>query len=273
MKKAAWATTLVGLIAFACAGTETQNPGEPLKTFKDSGCKKEAGKSVSNLRGTSRTSAEVATASAALVSTDYSAEIAGLKCFAWEIVGTDSLRIDLYNFEGACGAQWTGRAAIEADGALGLSLINPDCRIASCGWCIYDWSFEVAGVDLSKPLPVGVGIDTCPGERAVESIPATIPVNTQTSGILCNYAHFGALGWQAMALSQCGTVGMPCSGTSMCQSYPVTTAVSCQGDLVCTDNGNASEQICAKPCVTDPDCGALGVSTCQTGLCRPANHW
>jgi hypothetical protein len=264
MKKAVWATTLCGLIAYSCSGTETQNPVSPLLSFKGSPCKKEANQASGT--GT-------ATAAQALVSIDYSPETAGLQCIAWEAVGTDKLKIDLYNFEGACGAQWTGKAAIENDGGLGLSLVNPECMIASCGWCIYDWSFEVEGVDLGRPLTVGVGIDTCPGEQAIRNATATLPVDAQSSGILCNYANFNALGWQALSLKTCGTLAMPCNGTSMCQSYPVTTDLTCQGDLVCSDNGNADERICAKPCSVDDDCGTLGVLECRDGLCRPKNNW
>jgi len=267
MNKAILVTTLCVLVGYACSGTETQNPGSPLKSFNGSACKKELKKSTAGATG------ETATAAQALVSTDYGAEIHGLKCIAWERVGTSGLNVDLYNFEGACGAQWAGKATIESDGALGLSLVNPQCLIASCGWCIYDWSFELEGVDMSRPLSVGVGIDTCPGERSIEKLPATIPVDVIPSGILCNYANVNALGWQAMALSECGTVGMPCSGTSMCSTTPASAELSCQGDLVCADNGNAAERICVKPCTEDENCGSLGVQSCQNGLCRPKSNW
>jgi hypothetical protein len=262
--KAAWVVTICGLVAYSCSGTETQNPSNPLKSFSDSGCKKEK-KNTGSGNG--------ATAAQAIVSVDYSAETAGLKCFAWEKVGSDRIKIDLYNFESVCGAKWRGEVEIGQDGALQLSLVNPGCNIASCGTCIYDWSFEVEGVDTSNPVPVHVGIDTCPGERDIQSTTALLPVDLTPSGILCNYADWNGLGWQAMSLSQCGTVAMPCSGTSMCQGYPATTDLTCQGDLVCTDNGNADQMICAKPCNVDEDCGALGVLACADGLCRPKNNW
>lgn len=264
MKHAAWATMICGLIAYSCAGTETQNPGDPLKSFKDSGCKKEK-------QGLPE--ADVVRLGEGLVSTDYSGDTAGLNCIAWEVLDNNRTKVDLYNFHGACGAEWTGKAKIGEDGDLQLSLVNPECLIARCGWCIYDWSFEVVGLDTSKPLPLSLGIDTCPGEQPIEKAIATLPVNAKPSGILCNYAHFGALGWQAQALSECGKVGMPCTGTSMCTTSTAATELTCADDLVCTDNGNPDERICAKPCTADADCGTKGVLGCAEGLCRPKNNW
>lgn len=266
MKHAVWVTMMCGLIAYSCMGTETQNPSDPLRSFKDSGCKKERSSAVN-------ATADTATASQSLVSTNYSGETAGLKCIAWEILGDNRTKIDLYNFEGACGAQWSGQAATGTDGELQLALVNPQCLIASCGWCIYDWSFEVEGLDVSKALSVGLGIDTCPGERDVERFEATLPIDVETSGILCNYANFNALGWQAMALTECGTTGMPCQGTDMCDTATTPTELACAGDLVCADNGNSDERICVKSCSTDEDCGSLGVSACTDGLCRPKSNW
>jgi hypothetical protein len=274
MKTAAWVTTVIcGLLAYSCSGTETQNPVNPLLNFKDSGCKKE------NAAASNSSSSGIATAAQALVSTDYSAETAGMKCFAWEVVDDHRLKIDLMNFEGSCGAEWTGQAAIASDGSLQLSLVNPECRIALCGTCMYDWSFEVEGVDTSKDVAVSLGIDTCPGgEPVVMPIvraSATLPTAAQERGIVCNYADFTGLGWQAMALGQCGTAAMPCTGTNMCAADPAatTTEPTCQGDLLCTDNGNADQRICAKACAADADCGTLGILSCQAGHCRPANRW
>ncbi len=271
MKTAVWVTTMLcGLIGYSCTGTETQNPSNPLINFKDSGCKKENATASSNGR--------VATATQALVSTDYGTETAGMKCFAWEVVDGDRLKIDLMNFDGSCGAEWTAQAAIASDGGLQLSMVNPDCRIALCGTCMYDWSFEVGGVDVKKDVAVTLSIDTCPGgepvNMPVRSVSATLPTAAQKSGILCNYADFVGLGWQAMALNQCGTEAMPCAGTNMCSSGSTTTTdPTCQGELVCTDNGNADQRICAKACAAEADCGTLGTLSCQEGLCRPAKTW
>ena len=70
------------------------------------------------------------------------------------------------NLEGACGAQWEGAALVNDDGSLTFRLDNPKCLVASCGWCIYDWSFEVSGVEATgAELPVSIIVDTCPGEQ------------------------------------------------------------------------------------------------------------
>lgn len=262
-----------GVLVYSCSGTETQNPSNPLKSFKDGGCKKE-----NALASANGTNGGIATATQALVSTDYSAETTGLKCFAWEVVSDNRLKIDLYNFEGACGADWKGKAAIEGDGGLKLSLVNPDCMIALCGTCMYDWSFDVVGVETSKDVALSLSIDTCPSgavSTPIKNFSVTLPTAAKASGILCNYADFGGLAWQAMALSQCATVGMPCNNVTngMCPSTPVSTEMTCQGDLICTDNGTAEQRICAKPCAADTDCGSLGILTCKEGLCRPANNW
>lgn len=270
MNKFTWCSTLV-LLAFSCAGTETQNPANPLTSFKDSGCKKENGtKAIAALK---KFGNDYATASQAVVSTDYSSETQGLQCFAWEALEDGQVKVDLINFESACGPKFVGDAKLDSSGALQLSVTNPGCMLADCGSCIYDWSYEVTSVDTSRPLLVRMGIDVCPGSQDIRYINATLPVDTQSSGILCRYANYGALGWQASVLTQCGTVGMPCINTSMCSSGSNATIQSCEGDLVCTDNGNVEQRICARACGADADCGALGVLTCNGGLCRPKNVW
>lgn len=278
MNKLAWLPTIVTLFAYSCGGTETQNPADSpaaLRSFKDSGCKKET-KALSG--------GETASATQALVSTDYNAETTGLKCIAWEVLEANRVKVDLINWESACGPKFVGYASLKDIGALNLLLSNPGCLIARCGSCIYDWSFEVQGIDATKPLPLGVAIDVCPGDDAAEkqgasypivSQQVSLPIDARVSGILCNYADFGALGWQAQALSECGTYAMPCNDApnSMCSTGIGSAQPSCQGDLVCSNNGNPEQRICAKPCANDTDCGSLGVLTCDGGLCRPIAGW
>jgi hypothetical protein len=267
MRSLAYSSLLVLLTIFACNGTETQNPnsGGSLLAFGNSGCKKETLASTSN-----RTQA-VTPADAGVIS--YGDEVEGLKCFAWQTTGADAVKISLINFEEACGAQWQGSVRAESNGALTLGLVNPNCLIAKCGSCIYDWSFEVKGITINQNLPVAVNIDTCPGQEAVKTTNAELPLATQPSGILCRYANFSALQWQALSLGTCGTVGMPCMATSMCSISGGAATQSCQGDLTCTDNGNSSQMICATQCVLDSDCGTTGVLSCQSGLCRPKSAW
>jgi hypothetical protein len=270
MNKAVWVIPVFGLIAYACEGTETQNPSASLNAFQDSGCKKEtAVKSTTGVRA----SDSLAAITELFSSTNYSAETSGLKCFAWERTDGNRLKLDLYNFEAACGAEWTGRATVDPNTGLNLTVSNPECLIAKCGLCIYDWSFDVSGIDTNEALPVHLAVDTCPGKQDLKTYSTLLPIHERSSGILCNYADFNALGWQAAALSECGTLGMPCQGTSMCSQTPASTDTTCQNDLVCTTNGTDNESICAKPCSKDEDCGTLGVQKCASGLCRPKENW
>ena len=268
MKNFASTSLLCCLVSTACNGTETQNPvnGQtgPLVSFGNSGCKKEV-----LSQAAVRTDAIIT--DAGIIS--YGQDVAGLKCVAWQMVAADEIKISLINFEDACGAQWQGGAEFDGPGALHLSLVNPQCMIAACGWCIYDWSFDVKNATLQQNLPVIITVDTCPGQQGIKTSNVELPIGVEPSGIKCQYANFNALGWQAMSLGTCGTMGMPCTGTSMCSSGGVDAGSACQGNLTCTDNGDAAQQICAGPCAADSDCGTTGALSCQAGLCRPKTPW
>lgn len=266
MNQAVWVLPLTGLVVYACTGTETQNPNSPLKAFYDSGCKKE----TANLTTESTSSTRNMDAFAQLLgSTNYGTETVGLKCFAWETSDSGQLKLDLHNFESACGAKWSGTAVSAESGSLALAVENPECAIARCGTCIYDWSFDVSGIDRTKPLDVTFTIDVCPGEQDVKAYTVRLPLDERNTGILCNYANFNALGWQAAALSECGTLGMPCDGTSMCTGTASSMDPTCLDDSVCSDNGNPDERVCVKSCTNNEDCGSHDVLTCKEGLCRP----
>ena len=162
---------------------------------------------------------------------------------------------------------------MDSSGQLQLGLVNPQCLIANCGLCIYDWSFDVQGIGSVQNLPVTITIDTCPGQQTIKTASVELPVGTEASGIRCRYANFNALGWQALSLGTCATLGMPCAGTSMCASADTSTSSRCQDSLVCTNNGDPSQEICAQDCSVDSDCDSKGVDFCQGGLCRPKNTW
>ncbi len=243
---------------WACGTSENEHTGN-LVSFVGSPCKKEA-----------PADAGTGIIEQALLTAVDGAALAGLQCVAWERAGTDGLKIDLVNFEGACGAQWRGSASVSADGSLALRLDNPQCLIASCGWCIYDWSFEVRGVGAASPLPVGISIDTCPGAQPLRTYQLELPVAGSPEGVLCRYANYSALGWQAQPTGTCGTLDLPCEGTSMCSS---TTERSCDTGLVCDTNGTAEQYICLAPCAVDADCPSASVLACQAGFCRPADNW
>lgn len=269
MKYSIASTLSLSFLAICCNGTETQNPaqsgGAPGVVFGNSGCKKEL------LTATSKGVSTFSQVDAGGL--NFGDDIAGLKCVAWERIGSDGLRVNLINFEETCGAVWQGAAQVESPTQLQLSLTNPQCTLARCGYCIFDWSFDVTGMPIVENLPTTITIDVCPGVQDIKTASLELPLSTASSGIKCNYANFSALGWQAMALGTCGTLGMPCNGTMMCPSTDAGATARCEDNLVCTNNGDTTQEICAKPCVTDTGCGASGINSCRGGLCRPSNTW
>jgi hypothetical protein len=265
---------LMTALVICCSGTETSNPATPfggpptLARFANSGCKKEAKSATATPYASG-----IGMATQALDIGALATETAGLKCVAWETGASGTLSLGLINFEGACGAQWAGTATVDAQG-LTLGLVNPDCRKALCGWCIYDWTFDVNIAKHVSPLAVTIQIDTCPGTDPVQTKTVSLPVDTTPKGIVCNYANWNALGWQAMALGTCGAVGMPCLGTAgLCSGSATPTATTCNAGLTCTMGAAATDSICAKSCAAESDCGTSGAQTCTSGLCRPKTAW
>jgi hypothetical protein len=242
---------LLVMAALSSCGTgdsgSSDSPSSALVAFQSSACKKEA------------LSSQALTAQEAE---------AGLKCIRWQPLDGGTLRLELINFEGACGAHWTGRVE-KSESGLELWAANPSCMIAACGWCIYDWAFDIEGV-TGTDLSVSIITDPCPGEQTPDQVTATLPLSKSPAGELCRYAHHGALSWQASALGTCGQAYMPCrSADGMCALGTASTA--CEGGLVCGDAGEVGQQVCHAPCTGD--CGPTGSLSCQNGLCRPANPW
>lgn len=241
-------TLSFGLVAACGDDSSSSSSGGSLLSFKGSACKKEG-------------NAGALTAEEAY---------GGLQCVRWKTVDADTLKIDLLNFEGACGAQWKGQAK-DIDGGLELRLANPGCLLAACGSCIYDWSFEVkakSGADL----PLSIVTDPCPGEQTPETNTATVPLGASAEGELCRYAEFGALGWQASSLATCGKPYMPCrTGSGMCA--PNGSEPECESGLTCADGAVAGEKVCHATCTGDGDCALPGIMKCEGGLCKPAKPW
>ena len=194
----------------------------------------------------------------------------GLQCVSWA-QGDGALRIDLINFEEGCSAEWDGDAAV-SDNRVTLNVKNPECRQANCGWCIYDWSFEVEGVDDSREVEVTIAVDDCPEESEIASFSAAIPAG-QKEGIVCRYANHNALVDQAGTLGEMGTLHMPCSGSE----YPPQERpeLLCADDLLCTEvpNGNGKAPVCLAPCETDADCVLPDILACEAGVCQIADLW
>lgn len=192
----------------------------------------------------------------------------GLRCIAWRRIGADELKLDLYNFDSACGTTWVGDAALRSDGTLELGIDNPSCSIALCGKCLYDWSFDVhATIPAAQMLPVTITVNTCKGQQTPVQLVTTI--GAEESGMRCSFADYGGLLWQASATQTCGALSMPCQGSSLCGSGSVTSTGTCNDGLVCDSSDAVNEPRCLVPCTTSDDCPRADAWSCQSGLCRP----
>lgn len=240
------------VLSVAACGSSDKTGGSgggPLVAFQGSACKKEAG------TGQALTSQEA---------------YAGLSCVRWSPGQDGALHVELFNFEGGCGAEWKGESTL-SDSGLELRVVNPECLLAACGSCIYDWAFDVR-VPSDADLTVSIVKDPCPGQQTPETEPVTLPLSTTSQGELCRYADWNALGWQASSLATCGQAYMPCrTQNGMCSMGASTT--ECEAGLTCADGAATSQGVCHAPCQGDGDCVPAGILTCQSGLCRPAKPW
>ncbi|MDD5306219.1 MAG: hypothetical protein PHU25_02750 [Deltaproteobacteria bacterium] len=191
----------------------------------------------------------------------------GLQCISWKRAADGTLEVDLVNFPGACGARYEGEAALENAHTLRLAALNPSCEIASCGSCIYDWSYEVEGVAADADLKLVMEENACPdGEEGARVDEATIPKARLSAGIMCRYVDSGVMEWVA----GCGALHLPCgTGSGMCPEEPVP----CQGDLVCNATGVGSDEVCMQPCSTSSQCPLPDVLTCDGEVCRLTETW
>ena len=240
---------LIAILGISGCPSEESN----LVSFQGSACKKDAA------------FAEIMP----LYSTFDSDELAGLQCVAWKRAD-GGMKVDLINFSGACGADWHGKAVVDGD-RVTVTVENPRCMVADCGSCIYDWSFDVDGVDPEAAITVVAEQDTCPGEQEIDRVTATIPAGAP-EGIICNYASYGSLEWHAMSTGESGMIHMPCVGSEESEDG---TAPPCDGDMVCAENGDGNEthEICLAPCTEEADCPHPDLLSCQEGLCRIAEPW
>jgi hypothetical protein len=237
------------------AGTEAGlSEAGPLPVlFSSSPCKKSAATSTTTVPGVS------------LKVIDNQAGLDGLECIAWQR-GSKDLQVDLVNFDGACGADWTGNGVVASSGVT-LAIDNPSCKIASCGICMYDWSFTLASpIPANQSVPVSIQVSSCPGSSTSTK---TAAIGAEESGIHCTFAHYGALTWHASAKSLCGKAGMPCVGSSLCGSGSPASTGTCDAGLVCDSSAAQNEPRCLVTCQTDADCPRTDVWSCTSGLCRP----
>lgn len=264
------ATGLVALaLGASCNGTETDNPatGNGLIDFHDTGCKSHAEgdetPSGPSGKGSGRVDAGIGGTTRPLtVASDYD----GLQCVAWELGGDAALRLRFINFHEGCGVEWKGRIAGRSEGSLELEVVNDQCGVAACGWCIYDWDFEVAEVDRATSLALNLtAVMDGPGcsYEAGRRLEAELPIDREPEGVLCRYAHPYAIEQLAEETGICGASRMPCSGSNLCDP----SADPCASGLTCTPVEDGGSR-CLEACTSDAECEPSGPLVCRDGLCQ-----
>jgi hypothetical protein len=199
---------------------------------------------------------------------DDEAGLDGLRCVAWERVGTNALKLDLYNFDAGCAATWNGDGAVAADGTLALQVDNPACLPSRCGICLYDWSFDLlVNLPVDEAVAVDLTISSCAGQETASH--RSVAIGPEAKGIRCTLASYGGLNWQATAAGTCGQAGMPCVGSLLCGTGSFASTGTCAAGLVCDSSAAVNEPVCFVPCSTVADCPRADVYGCQAGLCRP----
>lgn len=179
----------------------------------------------------------------------------GLKCLSWSRAGTDGLRIDLVNFREVC--ETLGHGSIATHNG-GIDLLVNVTGGAYCGYCTYDWSFDLGGIG-SADLPVSIRV-SAPGDTPLETHQVTLPLSGEPQGAFCQYAP-----------RPCGAIGMPCNGTAGCGT--TEAGVSCNAGLTCDQSDAADRPLCLQPCTSDAECSPSDAVSCQAGFCRPVHPW
>lgn len=260
-------------LATHCAGTETDNPAaSSLVDFGSTPCKKEqpppdAGSANTMAARSAPNDGLGQTSQALSVAPEYD----GLFCIAWERTSGDTLRVTLHNFHQTCGVDWKGNARVGSDGTVDLDLVNSGCRVALCGWCIYDAAFEIRGVHGEADTSIRISVVDDAGAsckngvdgRGTSQYAVTLPTKGTPDGIVCRPALSFAVFEQVAALGTCGTPMSPC-GDNLC--------TTCNSGLACaplvTDDSR-----CLTPCTADVDCPIPDVLSCQDGFCRLTKTW
>jgi hypothetical protein len=190
----------------------------------------------------------------------------GLQCVEWEKKDERTLIVRLLNVDSVCGAVWEGDVHVDSDGAATLVANNPSCKVARCGSCLYDLSYELSGVNDVRELPVKIGVNSCPTSGQTRWKGALkLPVGGADHGIVCRHVPADALAWHASSTSSCSARHMPC-GSDLC-------GAECDAGLSCSAIDGAADKRCLKTCTADADCGTDGTTSCVDGLCRLATSW
>lgn len=240
----AWLVVGSVVACTSTGGTETGNPAS-LEHFTASECKNQ-GPGV---------------APQALV---LQSSIEGLQCVEWSRAGSGALTLRLANFPEPCGEQYGGAAKLAEDGTLELSVYKDRCEVLKCGSCVFDFEFQLSGVETSEPLALRTGSAVCAGRAVSWEEALTLAVDERESGVVCRYLPRNTLEQYASSRSACGTLNMPCGNCS--NDGPET----CAEGLSCTSVA-AGDSRCLASCESDDDCG--GATTCRDGVCQSQADW
>ncbi|HXK20225.1 MAG TPA: hypothetical protein VNG33_20580 [Polyangiaceae bacterium] len=235
---------LIGVFAalvVSCAGgTETGNPAT-LKGFTASGCKSRAPEPGQQ----------------ALV---LASDAEGLQCIEWSHDAAGSLTLRLLNFPEPCGDKYLGTSSVTKAGELELSVYKDSCGVDRCGLCVFDFDFELTGVDTAHPLDLRTGSAICQSAATSWDDGVTLAVDQADTGVMCRYLERSAVEQYGRGRGTCGERNMPCGDCAGLDTQ------SCSDGLTCSAVGDADSR-CLAACTSDDDC-AGGLMTCQDGLCQ-----
>jgi hypothetical protein len=176
-------------------------------------------------------------------------EYAGLRCIAWEVTNAPSVRLDFINFRELCDiveVPWIPTAHERDDGTIALTATWEPSFPNACGYCLYDFSFEVSISSVEQALDVAFASRGCSKECSPLWYRGTLPIAEMPSGITCEYIETISLSDQPDAR---GSLHMP------------TSNGQCDNGLIAVDD------ICVGPCSVDTDCPLVEVQTCQQNAC------
>lgn len=252
MKKATWATIVLLLLPVLW------------------GCNSTSGKTVEFTGSECKNHLYMPAAPASsLYTVEQSEPYQGLQCISWQLDDTNLFSIDLINFNGACGAQYVGDYKKGDSGELNLMVNNPGCMIAACGYCVYDWSFEVADVQVAD-LTVNIAENACPEEDDYNVDTYTFEISKSDlengSGITCSYKYIGIF-----ESPSCGSLHQPCnlldSDTDSNDDLCGVADTRCDDGYACAETADMKQPTCVAECTEDADCPLQPLLSCEGGLC------
>jgi hypothetical protein len=187
----------------------------------------------------------------------------GLRCVTWERRDGGQVRFGLSNFEGGCGVQYAGQAFLSDGGrAVALSLTNPGGAVAACGWCVYDFAFDVKDVPAGADLAVTVERSNSAQRSEETPLQFQLPAQAADRGVVCDYGHPFAMIQLAEATGKVGQRHWPCTGINPGDAPRCQPGTSCQ--MV---DQQGVQHLCLTDCTDDAGCGDA-LFACRDGACR-----